>query len=107
MFPRLYRTLKLWVAIFISCLFVLFAVVNREIIAISLFPLPYHLDLPKFLLAIICFGAGLLVGGIVMTLKLSRAKSLLRKEHKHVMALQNEVAGAREEKQLILPQTHG
>ena len=57
---RLFSALKFWVAISLTLLLVLFAIVNREFIAISLFPLPYAIELPKFLLAIICFGAGLL-----------------------------------------------
>lgn len=101
MFSRLFRTLKMLVAIFVTTLFVLFAVVNREFISISLFPLPFELELPKFLVAIICFSAGLLVGGIVMSLQLGKAKRLYKQEHKQVVALQNELKGTQAEQQII------
>jgi uncharacterized integral membrane protein len=91
LFSRLCRTLKLWFAILLTLLLVLFAIVNRDMIAISLFPLPYALELPKFLLAIICFGAGLMVGGIVMSLKLNRALRVYHKSHQRAIALENEL----------------
>lgn len=99
----LFRTLKLWLAFAVTALLVLFAIVNREFIDISLFPLPYELTLPKFLLAILCFGAGLLVGGILMSAKVSRAKSTCRKEQKRSAALENEVKSLHSE-QHALPQ---
>ncbi len=88
---RLFSALKFWVAISLTLLLVLFAIVNREFIAISLFPLPYAIELPKFLLAIICFGAGLLVGGIMMSMKLNRALRVSHKSHQRAIALENEL----------------
>lgn len=102
MFLNLYRKLKFLTALVITLLFVLFAAVNREFIAISLFPLPYEIETPKFLLAIICFAAGLLVGGIVMSFKVGRIKRLAKKEHKQVMALQNEVQSLHSERTHVL-----
>lgn len=91
MFSKLLRTLKLWFAIGLTVLLIAFAIVNREFIAISLFPLPYEIELPKFLVAIACFGAGLMVGGILMSLRLSRALRFYRKEHDRSIALENEI----------------
>lgn len=91
MFLRLMRTFKLWLALIITALLILFAIVNREFIAISLFPLPYEIELPKFLIAIICFGAGLIVGGLLMSLKLNRALRVSHKSHQRAIALENEL----------------
>lgn len=99
---RIFRMLKLWLAIAVTLVLLLFAIVNREFIDISLFPLPYALSLPKFLLAIICFGAGLLVGGIVAGMKHGRAKRTYKQEHKRVAALENEVKSLHSQ-QNVLP----
>ncbi len=102
MFSKLYRKLKLIAALLITVVFIVFAAVNREFVDISLFPLPYIVEIPKFLMAITCFGAGLLVGGIVMSLKLARMIRMAKKEHQHVMALQNEVTSLHNERQHAL-----
>lgn len=83
--------LKFWVAVLLTLLLVLFAIVNREFITVSLFPLPYELELPKFLIAILCFGAGVLVGGMMMSLKLSRALRVSHRSHQRAIALENEL----------------
>ncbi len=101
MFSRIFRAIKLWVAILLTALLVLFAIVNREFIEISLFPLPYALELPKFLIALICFGAGLLVGGITMSLKLGQAKRIYKREHQRVAALENEVKSLHHEQHAL------
>ena len=88
---RFFHALKFWFAMLLTALLVLFAIVNREFIAISLFPLPYEIELPKFLVAIICFGTGLLVGGIMMSMKLNRALRVSHKSHQRAIALENEL----------------
>lgn len=102
MLTRLYSTLKFWFAMAITALLLVFAIVNREFIDISLFPLPYAISLPKFLLVIIAFGLGLLVGGMLMSLKISRVLRVYRKEHNRSIALENEVKSLHTE-QHVLP----
>ena len=75
----------------ITALLILFAVINRDFIDISLFPLPYTITLPKFLLAIICFAGGLLVGGLMMSLKMGRIRRSYKQDSKRASALENEV----------------
>lgn len=91
MYSKLVRQSKLWFAIALTVLLLVFAIVNREFIDISLFPLPYAITLPKFLLAIICFGAGLMVGGMLMSLKMGKVKRHYKRETKRASALENEV----------------
>ena len=85
------RTFKLFLVTLITVVFVMFAVVNREVVHLSLFPLPYTAEMPAFIFAVICFSLGLIVGWIVVSLKLMKSQRLLKSQHKHVMALQNEV----------------
>ncbi len=70
---------------------------NRQFVHISLFPLPYSADMPQFIFAVICFALGVLVGGGFSGMKVSRISRLLKKEHKNVMALQNEIGGLKNE----------
>jgi uncharacterized integral membrane protein len=88
---RFFSAIKFWLSIGVTLLLLLFSIVNREFIDISLFPLPYDFSLPKFLLVIICFGLGLLVGGMLMSCKYTRAKRNLSREHERTAALENEV----------------
>lgn len=98
---RFFRTLKLWFALLLTALLILFAVVNREFIAISLFPLPYEIALPKFLLAIMCFAAGALVGGILMSSKLHRALRVSHRSHQRAIALENELKSLHSEQHAL------
>lgn len=75
----------------LTALLLLFAMVNHEFITISLFPLSYEIELPKFLLAILCFGAGLMVGGIMMSAKMGSVIRSYKREHRRADALENEV----------------
>lgn len=103
MFSTVRRTLKFILLTAITVAFVVFAVVNRQFIHVSFFPLPYSADMPQFLFAIICFALGVVAGSTGISLKLSRSKHLLKKEHKHVMALQDEVSALHGEKPDALP----
>ena len=95
---RVFKTLLVTV---ITIFFLVFSAVNRDVIRLSLFPLPYSAEIPEFLFAIFCFTLGLIVGWIVLSLKLSHSQHLLKSEHKRVMALQNEVSGLHTKKQSL------
>jgi putative membrane protein len=97
---KVIRFLKATVIALIILACVVFAVVNREMITISLFPLPYSAELPKFFLAILFFTLGILVGGLVISLKYTRVVRGLKREQKQVGALKNEVQALREESSL-------
>lgn len=99
------RYVKLTLISLITVLFVAFSVANREMLDISFFPLPYSASMPKFILAILCFSIGIIVAGLIMNLKLAKTKRRFSKEHKRVMALENELKGVRSEQQSMLPVT--
>lgn len=79
----------------IAVLFVAFAAGNHDTVSIGLFPLPYTIELPKFLMAIVCFGMGAFIGCIAMSLRFSSARRQFSAEHKRVAALENELKSAR------------
>lgn len=93
MFATIGRTLKLLLIAVFSVAFVAFAVVNREQVAVNLFPLPYSAQMPAFLFAIVCFTLGVVVAGLTMSLKLTKSRHQLKSEHRRVSALQNEIKG--------------
>lgn len=91
MLSRVSRILKALLITIIAVLFITFAVVNREAVKISLFPLPYEAQLPAFLLAILCFALGSIIGWMTLSLRLSKTKREAKTEHKRVVALQHEI----------------
>lgn len=100
------RYVKLIIIAVITVAFVMFAVVNREVITITLFPFPYSADMPKFLLVAASFGLGILTAGIALGARSARSRRLYKSEHKRVMALQNELEGFKAEQSSTLPATH-
>ena len=75
------RAIKLLLIAVFSVVFLDFAIVNRETVHLSLFPLPYAADLPQFLLILLCFALGALVGGFAVNMKLLKSSRQYRAEH--------------------------
>lgn len=97
----LFNFIKLLFITAFTFAFVMFAVANRGIVAISLFPLPYDAEMPVFLLAVLCVALGAVIGGLVMSCHLSKRYLQLRREHKRAEALENELAAMRAESSLL------
>ena len=93
------RYIKIVLLSLITLVFVAFAVANRDTVNISFFPLPYVADMPKFLLAIFCFALGVVVAGLVLSLKLAKLRHRCNVEHKRAVALENEIKGLQAEQQ--------
>jgi uncharacterized integral membrane protein len=77
----------------LSLVFVVFAVVNRGAVGIDFYPFPYSAEMPKFLLAILCFALGAVVAWMVMCIRMAKFRQQFSAEHKRVMALENELQG--------------
>jgi uncharacterized integral membrane protein len=56
------KLLSLFISLPLTIAFILFSVSNRAPVEITLFPLPYIVQLPGFLLPLVCLAVGLLVG---------------------------------------------
>ena len=59
--------------------------------------------MPVFLFAIFVFSLGVVIGGLAVNRKLSKARHIIVLERKRVMALQNEIHGLHSEKQGVYP----
>ncbi len=91
------RKIRFFLTLLVSIAFICFAVLNRSFVHISLFPLPYTAEMPLFIFAVLCFAFGVLAGGAFVKSKMFKLQRLLKYEHKHVMALQNEINGLQTE----------
>ena len=86
------RFFRFFFALLIAILFIGFAIANRGAVSLNLFPLPYDVRLPQFLLALICFAFGALVGRLLLGLSPLRVQRLLKLERQRVEALEHELA---------------
>lgn len=89
------RYLKIVIIAAVTALFVVFAVANRELTTITLFPFPYSAEMPKFLLVSISFGLGILFAGLALGARSHRSRRLYKSEQKRAMALENELQGVK------------
>ena len=93
----MFHYLKLFLAGIIAAAFITFAISNRAAVSLSLFPLPYSIELPLFLLAAASFALGILACGIALQARMFKHSRLYHAEKKRVMALENELEGLRSE----------
>ena len=77
-------------AIILSVL-LLFVVNNHANVTVSLFPLPYEAEMPLFILTVLFFCVGMIMGGAMLSVKMLRLKRLLALFRKRSMALENEL----------------
>lgn len=77
----------------LALLVITFAVANREATIFSLYPLPYEMEMPKFLFGLIMLVAGALSASLIAWLKGMRVKKQLALAQKRAQALENELAG--------------
>ncbi len=96
------RTLKVLLYLLLIVTGVVFAVSNRGKVDVTLFPLPYAISLPLFVLAVASAFIGMLVGWFLTRIKMFRIIKAAKDAQEHAMALQGEIAAMRSEK-LIRP----
>lgn len=97
------RFLKFFAALLIAALFAGFAVANRDIVSLKLFPFSYELRLPQFLLTLIAFALGAVIGRMLLGFAPMRMKRLIRLERQRIEALEHELALLRMKKQADVP----
>ncbi len=88
------RYLSWIVTLPIALVAVLFAVSNRDGVTLSLWPLPFTLDAPLYLAALLALLAGFLAGGFVVWNSQRRHRRRARRESNRVLFLEREVKEA-------------
>jgi uncharacterized integral membrane protein len=79
----------------ITIVIVLFAVMNRELVTLNLWPLPWDLAAPLYLLTLGCILFGFLVGLLVMWLSHGSSRRRARELARRVDAQANELNALR------------
>lgn len=85
------RVLAWLIGLPVAVLAIVFAVVNRALVTVDLWPLPWTIDLPLFLMVLGGIGLGLAIGGVIGWLSAGRARSRARAETRRADRLDNRV----------------
>ncbi|MBV8938749.1 MAG: DUF1049 domain-containing protein [Alphaproteobacteria bacterium] len=92
-----------WAAwLIVAAAAVIFAVNNRGFVTLSIDPFPYTLSAPLYLIALMMFAAGIIIGGSAQIARRLRARSALAAAQARIKALENELTGLRLERQPLL-----
>ncbi|CAO3413917.1 lipopolysaccharide assembly protein LapA domain-containing protein [Azospirillum doebereinerae] len=78
----------------IALIAVLFAVSNRDVVTWALWPLPFTLEAPLYLAALLALLAGFLAGGFIVWNAQRRHRRRARRESDRVLFLEREVKEA-------------
>lgn len=85
--------LLFWVlVIFVAIVLAIFAVSNREAVAIGLWPLPWFVDLPLYLAILGALLLGFLAGALSAWIGARRGRRELRRRGRRIAALERELA---------------
>src|SRR3546814_7702107 len=71
---------------------VLFAISNRQTVLLGLWPLPYEISAPVYLIAILPLAAGFIAGGMVAWIGAGKARARARAGARHTGAQEGEIA---------------
>jgi len=85
--------LVFWVVTIAAAIFLIpFAVANREPVSLGLWPLPFLIEVPLYLLVLLVLLAGLLIGATAGWVAGRRVRRELRRRRRRVEALERELA---------------
>jgi lipopolysaccharide assembly protein A len=91
-----------WAATLIAAaLLIPFALSNREPVSLGLWPLPFFVDLPLYLLVLLLLLAGFVIGAATTWICGRRKRRELRRGRRRLEALERELTAARP--QLVVP----
>jgi putative membrane protein len=80
-----------------ASLLILFAVSNRATVSLGLWPLPFLVYLPLYLLALLLLLAGFVAGAATAWIAGRRVRRALRHQRRHAAAVEGELKAARSE----------
>ena len=79
----------------IAVLAIIFAVSNRGGVLVDLWPLPWEVTLPLYLLVLGALGIGLLAGAVIAWMSAGTTRARARREHRRANRLEVELDEAR------------
>ncbi len=83
--------------VLLAAVVVLFIVANRGAVTVSLWPLPYLVDLPLYLVFFIGLFTGLVLAGVIGVVRRARSFARARRAEKQAQRLQAEVESLEQE----------
>lgn len=89
---RLYKILRLIIVLLLAALALLIAASNTETVSVSLFPLPYELMMPKYLLMLAMLILGVAMGWLTTFSHTLRWRARWREQSRRTDALHNELS---------------
>ena len=82
-----------WVVTIAAAIFLIpFAVANREPVSVGLWPLPFLIEVPLYLLVLLVLLAGFVIGATATWIAGRRVRRELRRRRRRVEALERELA---------------
>ena len=87
----------------VGALVIWFAVANRGPVEISFAPLPVLMDLPIYLLVLIVFAVGVLVGGSSHWLATARRRGIARDTKRRMVVLERELDDLHDQRPPVSP----
>jgi uncharacterized integral membrane protein len=91
LFSKAARTIKLIFVALFALAFITFAASNHALVTVSLFPLSYAIDLPLFLLVILCLIVGVLISIVVISSRFARLRHQYVSEKKRALTFETEL----------------
>lgn len=95
------RILAWLIGIPVAILAIVFAVVNRQLVTVDLWPLPWTVSLPLFLMVLGAMGLGLAFGGAVVWISAGAARKRARAEGRRADRLDSRVRALETENQRL------
>lgn len=89
---------KFFLYLFLVACGVTFSVSNRAVVKVTLFPLPFEISLPLFLLTIAAIAAGMFIGWTIARIRMFKVVKAAKHAGERAIALQHEVEALRHEK---------
>jgi lipopolysaccharide assembly protein A len=86
------RAVSWGVTLLVAVVAIPFAVSNRQLVSLGLWPLPFLVDLPLYLLVLLMLLAGFVVGVSAAWIAGRRLRRELRRRRRRVQALERELA---------------
>ena len=89
------QIIKWTIFLLVTFFLVTMSIVNKQLININTFPLPYELQFPLYALILIILTVGILMGGLAMSSSLYYWKRHARNEKKKAKELEREMLAQR------------
>jgi uncharacterized integral membrane protein len=91
----------------VAVIAIVFAVINRHDVLLDLWPLPWEIQLPLYLLVLGALALGLIVGGALVWISAGSSRGRARSEGRRANAMAYEVDQLRQENQALQSAAQG